>query len=78
MNKLKITVLLSYISIASASAVILNPALPHIATQLNLTSGEVKWLISIFLIGYVIGQIVYGPIAKRYGDVVTLICLQRL
>ena len=72
MNKLKITILLSYISIASASAVIINPALPHIATQLSLASGQVEWLVSIFLIGYVIGQIVYGPIAKRYGDATTL------
>ena len=72
MQKYKIGILLSYISIASASAVILNPSLPHIAVQLGLASGEVEWLVSIFLIGYVIGQIVYGPIAKRYGDVATL------
>ena len=72
MQKYKIVILLSYISIASASAVILNPSLPHIAIQLDLVGGEVEWLVSIFLIGYVIGQIVYGPIAKRYGDVATL------
>lgn len=72
MSKFKIAILLSYISIASASAVIINPALPHIATQLNLASGQVEWLVSIFLVGYVIGQIIYGPIAKRYGDVATL------
>ena len=61
MSKFKIAILLSYISIASASAVIINPALPHIATQLNLASGQVEWLVSIFLVGYVIGQIIYGP-----------------
>ena len=64
--------LLTYISIASASAVIINPALPDIAREFDLSSGAVEWLVSIFLLGYVLGQIIYGPIAKRYGDVVNL------
>lgn len=72
MKNYKIAILLSYISIASASAVILNPALPHISTEMNLHNGTVEWLVSIFLIGYVIGQLAYGPIAKRFGDAVTL------
>ncbi len=72
MSKLKIIVLLSYISIASASAVILNPALPHISSELNLASGQVEWLVSIFLVGYVAGQLIYGPIARRFGSVSAL------
>ncbi|QIW09228.1 MFS transporter [Francisella sp. LA112445] len=72
MKNYKIAILLSYISIASASAVIINPALPQISSQFGLTNGAVEWLVSIFLIGYVIGQIIYGPIAKKYGDSNTL------
>ncbi|OIN84615.1 multidrug effflux MFS transporter [Francisella sp. TX07-6608] len=72
MKTYKIIILLTYISIASASAVIINPALPNIATELGLSSGTVEWLVSIFLLGYVLGQIIYGPIAKKYGDVITL------
>ncbi|MDE4938342.1 MFS transporter, partial [Francisella tularensis] len=53
-------------------AVIINPALPNIATELGLSCGTVEWLVSIFLLGYVLGQIIYGPIAKKYGDVITL------
>lgn len=72
MKNYKIIILLSYISIASASAVIINPALPSISKEFGLSGGTVEWLVSIFLIGYVIGQIIYGPIAKKYGDVATL------
>ncbi|MDE5039719.1 MFS transporter, partial [Francisella tularensis subsp. holarctica] len=52
--------------------VIINPALPNIATELGLSRGTVEWLVSIYLLGYVLGQIIYGPIAKKYGDVITL------
>ncbi|WP_150466798.1 MFS transporter [Francisella sp. SYW-9] len=72
MKNYKIAILLSYISIASASSVIINPALPQIAKEFSLSNGSVEWLVSIFLIGYVIGQIIYGPIAKKYGDAKTL------
>ncbi|MDE4990554.1 MFS transporter, partial [Francisella tularensis subsp. holarctica] len=54
-------ILLNYISIASAYAVIINPALPNIATEVGLSSGTVEWLESIFLLGYVLGHILYGP-----------------
>ncbi|MFV9984751.1 MAG: MFS transporter [Francisella endosymbiont of Hyalomma asiaticum] len=64
--------LLTYISIASASAVITNPALPDIAREFDFSSGAVEWLVSIFLLVYVLGQIIYGPIAKRYGYIVNL------
>ncbi|APC96312.1 MFS transporter [Francisella frigiditurris] len=72
MKTWKIIILLSYISIASASTVIINPALPYIAKEFALSDGNVEWLISIFLIGYVIGQIIYGPIANKYGEVKAL------
>lgn len=72
MKNYKIIILLSYISIASASAVILNPALPHISSELNLANGQVEWLVSIFLVGYVAGQLIYGPVARRFGSVSTL------
>ncbi len=64
--------LLTYISIASASTVIINPALSDISREFDLSSGAVEWLVSIFLLGYVLGQIIYGLIAKRYADVVNL------
>lgn len=67
MGKLKICLLLSYICIASISVAIITPALPQIESFFVLTHGLVEWVISIFLLGYVIGQLVYGPLANRFG-----------
>ena len=59
--------LLSYISIASVSAAIITPALPKIQAQYALSLGTVEWIISAFLIGYVVGQLIYGPLANQFG-----------
>jgi MFS transporter, DHA1 family, multidrug resistance protein len=32
-----------------------------------LAHGSVVWVVSIFLIGYVIGQLIYAPLANRFG-----------
>ena len=50
--------LLTYISIASASAVIINPVL----LEFDLSSGAVEWSVSIFLLGLCTRpQIIYEP-----------------
>ncbi|WED41869.1 MFS transporter [Legionella cardiaca] len=64
--------LLSYISIASFSAAIITPGLPQIQMQFGLQAGEVEWIVSAFLLGYVIGQLVYGPVANRWGRLFAL------
>lgn len=64
---IKIVILLSYICIASISAAIITPALPQIEQQFNLGHGALEWIISVFLCGYVVGQLLYGPLANRYG-----------
>jgi MFS family permease len=66
-SKLTMTWLLSYISIASVSAAMITPALPHIEQTFVLNTGTVEWVVSTFLIGYVIGQLVYAPLANVYG-----------
>lgn len=66
-DSFKIFWLLNYISIASVSAAIITPALPQIQTQYALASGTVEWVISAFLIGYMVGQLIYGPLANRFG-----------
>lgn len=72
MNTFKMTVLLSYICVASISAAIITPALPHVQAYFLLSNGAVEWVVSIFLMGYVIGQLVYGPIANKYGRIKAL------
>ena len=55
MNKTKIMLLQSYICVASASAAIITPALPHIERAYALSHGSIEWVVSIFLLGYVLG-----------------------
>ncbi len=78
MNKITITstfhlvLLLSYVSIASVSAAIITPALPEMEIQYGLTLGDVEWVMSSFLIGYMVGQLLYAPLANHYGRVKAL------
>lgn len=67
MSKFKIGLLLSYICIASMSSAIITPALPQIEQAYSLNHGNIEWVISIFLLGYVIGQLIYAPLANRFG-----------
>lgn len=67
MTRAKIILLLSYICIASLSCVMITPALPQIKSFYGVSHGELEWIISIFLIGYVVGQLIYSPIANAYG-----------
>ncbi|KTD41749.1 MFS transporter [Legionella parisiensis] len=66
-SSFKLFWLLNYISIASVSAAIITPALPKIQTEYALGSGIIEWIVSAFLIGYVVGQLIYGPLANRFG-----------
>lgn len=59
--------LLSYLSIAAISVAIITPALPEIQAHFVLNLGSVEWVISAFLIGYVVGQLLYGPLANQFG-----------
>ncbi len=67
MNKMKIALLLSYICIASISAAIITPALPQIQQSFQLSNASLQWVVSIFLLGYVFGQLLYAPLANRFG-----------
>ncbi|WP_161867712.1 multidrug effflux MFS transporter [Pseudomonas yangonensis] len=43
------------------------PAMPAMQQHFSTTSGWVQASLAIFLIGLAVGQLVYGPIADRYG-----------
>lgn len=43
------------------------PSMPEIATQLQASPSEVQFTISLFLFGFAVGQIVYGPFSDRHG-----------
>lgn len=59
----------TFISSASIVGVLVTPALPQIQNVFHLSVFQTQMITTVFLIAYVIGQIVYGPIAKRFGRV---------
>ncbi|MCW2282276.1 DHA1 family bicyclomycin/chloramphenicol resistance-like MFS transporter [Rhodoblastus acidophilus] len=52
---------------ASISTDLYLPALPAMAQVLGAGAGEMEWTISGFLIGFSLGQLVWGPLSDRYG-----------
>ncbi len=67
MSKTKIAVLISYLGIASVSAVVITPSFAKIQLSFDLGHGSVQWVITIFLIAYVFGQLIYGPLSNSFG-----------
>jgi MFS transporter, DHA1 family, multidrug resistance protein len=50
------------------------PSLPDIARLLGATTAQGQFTISSYLIGFAVGQIVYGPVADRHGRKPVLLC----
>ena len=62
------TVLLALLtSLAALSTDMYLPSLPAIAGELRSTASEVQLTLSAFLIGFALGQLIYGPLSDRYG-----------
>jgi len=59
--------LILLISFPSVVAVLISPALPAISDTFNISKGYAQQLITIFIIGYALGQLVYSPFANRFG-----------
>ncbi|MCI0431320.1 MAG: multidrug effflux MFS transporter [Rhodospirillales bacterium] len=43
------------------------PALPSIASALATDQGAAQLTLSVFLVGFAVGQLVYGPLSDRFG-----------
>lgn len=43
------------------------PALPDIANNLSASAASVKQTITIFLVGFSVGMLIYGPLSDHYG-----------
>lgn len=59
--------LILLISFPSAAAVLLSPALPAISSYFQISAGLAQQLITVFVIGYAFGQLMYSPFANRFG-----------
>src|SRR3990167_9419333 len=66
-KRLPFFTLLLLISFASVNAVLFTPALPNIAHFFGIGEDTAQQTITWFLVGYAVGQLVYGPIANRFG-----------
>lgn len=66
-SDLPFVTLLLMISFASVNAVLFTPALPNIAKFFVIPDEVSQATITWFLIGYTLGQLIYGPIANRFG-----------
>lgn len=52
---------------AAMGAIIMTPALPKIADHFSKSVGVTQLAVTSFLLGYAIGQLIYGPLANRFG-----------
>ena len=59
-------------SFAAAGAMFLTPALPLMASTLSITAEHVQLVVSVYLAGYALGMLPYGPFANRFGRKPTL------
>ncbi|HEY0295672.1 MAG TPA: Bcr/CflA family multidrug efflux MFS transporter [Bordetella sp.] len=60
-------ILSALMSLASISTDIYLPAMPALATGLHAEISQVALTLSSFLIGFSLGQLIWGPISDRYG-----------
>ncbi|HWM83615.1 MAG TPA: multidrug effflux MFS transporter [Pseudolabrys sp.] len=67
-GSLALTILLGLLSaIGPFSTDMYVPSLPGISAAFGATTQQVQLTISSYLVGFALGQIVYGPLSDRYG-----------
>ena len=60
-------ILMLLISFGSIGAVFFTPGLPEIAQYFHISNATSEWTITWYLIGYSVGQLLYGPMAHSLG-----------
>ena len=65
---LRILIILSALmSFASVSTDLYLPAMPTITRELHAAAGSIEFTLSGFLIGFSLGQLIWGPVGDRFG-----------
>lgn len=59
--------LIILVSFASVAAVLFTPGLPQLQSQFHVSTASTQLTVSLFLLGYTIGPLIYGPLANRHG-----------
>ncbi len=60
-------ILLLLISFGTISAVAFTPALPELSRAFGISETAAQSTMSLYLVGYTLGQLPYGPLANRFG-----------
>jgi predicted MFS family arabinose efflux permease len=66
-RKPQIWILCLLISFPAVGGVLFTPALPDLARFFGLSSAAARFPVSTYLLGYAVGQLLYGPLANRFG-----------
>ena len=66
-KKPHIICLILLLSFPSVATVFISPALPAISAFFDVTEGYAQQLITLFVVGYALGQLLYSPLANRFG-----------
>ena len=66
-NKPNFLFLFLLISFGSVNAILFTPALPEISQYFFVKENVAGFTVTIYLIGYALGQLIYGPLANGYG-----------
>lgn len=61
------------VSFGSVGAVLFTPALPLMQKYFDITIAEAQLTITLYLVGYALGQLPYGPLANAFGRKKTLL-----
>lgn len=62
-----ILVLASIVALGPLSTDMYLPSLPRLTTELNASIDQVQVTLSIFFAGFAVAQLLYGPLADRFG-----------
>ena len=73
-KKPSLLTLLLLMPFASVAAVLFTPALPGIANAFHISESAAGSAMTIFLLGYALGNLPYGPFAKRFGRKPAIYC----
>jgi len=61
------------VALGPFSLTMYQPALPSIATSLNITTAQVQLTLTVYLASFAIGQLIYGPLSDHFGRRRTLL-----
>lgn len=71
-KKPHVLMLVLLISFATVCAVLFTPALPSMATFFDVSESTAQLAVTIYLLGYALGQLPYGPLSNRFGRISAL------